>query len=308
MIKLYCLMGFIAGMVLASSVQGQVFLTNRLAAYYPLNGNVNDASGNGNNGTNYGATFTTNRFGTANSALLFNGTTSYVNFGNVSFLNGATQATWNFWINTKQTPSLGPSVVRKDDAWIPLQGGDDPIEQTWRTPLWFANGTQSYVVYGSLTNMTDGNWHMITATFNQSSFGFFIDGTPITPVTQTYPLSTTLATSTNPFTLGAAIDTGGEFFSGLLSDLSIYNRALSTNEVQELYQFESGAAQLVSASPVLLLNTSNLVVGGSYQIQTSGDLTNWTNYGVPFLATSTNAPQFVSVSGLQGFFRILPAQ
>jgi hypothetical protein len=29
-----------------------------LVAYYPFNGNANDASGNGNNGTVYGATLT----------------------------------------------------------------------------------------------------------------------------------------------------------------------------------------------------------------------------------------------------------
>jgi hypothetical protein len=33
-------------------------LTTGLVAYYPFNGNANDASGNGNNGTVYGATLT----------------------------------------------------------------------------------------------------------------------------------------------------------------------------------------------------------------------------------------------------------
>src|SRR5207248_1316313 len=33
----------------------QSFLTNGLVAYYPLNGNANDTSGNGNNGTLVGA-------------------------------------------------------------------------------------------------------------------------------------------------------------------------------------------------------------------------------------------------------------
>ena len=38
-------------------------LNNGLVAYYPFNGNANDASGNGNNGTVNGATLTTDRFG-----------------------------------------------------------------------------------------------------------------------------------------------------------------------------------------------------------------------------------------------------
>lgn len=39
---------------LAVQVQAQSFLTNGLVAYYPFNGNANDATGNGNNGVMHG--------------------------------------------------------------------------------------------------------------------------------------------------------------------------------------------------------------------------------------------------------------
>ena len=42
--------------------------TNGLVGYWPFNGNANDESGNGNNGTVNGATLTTDRFGNSNSA------------------------------------------------------------------------------------------------------------------------------------------------------------------------------------------------------------------------------------------------
>jgi len=48
--------------------------TNGLVAYYLFNSNANDGTVNANNGTVYGATLTTNRFGVANSAYKFNGT------------------------------------------------------------------------------------------------------------------------------------------------------------------------------------------------------------------------------------------
>ena len=51
---------------------------NGLVAYYPFNGNANDASGNGNNGTVYGATLTADRFGSVASAYEFNGTNAYI--------------------------------------------------------------------------------------------------------------------------------------------------------------------------------------------------------------------------------------
>jgi hypothetical protein len=47
--------------------------TNGLVGYWPFNGNANDISGNGNNGTVNGATLTTDRFGNTNSAYSFDG-------------------------------------------------------------------------------------------------------------------------------------------------------------------------------------------------------------------------------------------
>ena len=47
--------------------------TNGLVGWWPFNGNANDESGNGNNGTVNGATLTTDRFGNANKAYSFDG-------------------------------------------------------------------------------------------------------------------------------------------------------------------------------------------------------------------------------------------
>jgi len=53
--------------------------TDGLILYFPFNGNANDESGNGNNGTVYGATLTADRFGSASSAYDFNGVNAYIN-------------------------------------------------------------------------------------------------------------------------------------------------------------------------------------------------------------------------------------
>ena len=50
--------------------------TEGLIAHYPFNGNANDESGYGNDGTVNGATLTEDRFGKSNSAYIFNGTSS----------------------------------------------------------------------------------------------------------------------------------------------------------------------------------------------------------------------------------------
>ena len=53
--------------------QASADLNDGLIAYYPFNGNANDESGNGNDGTVNGATLTNDRFGNEDSAYSFDG-------------------------------------------------------------------------------------------------------------------------------------------------------------------------------------------------------------------------------------------
>ena len=79
--------------------------TNGLVSYWGFNGNANDASGNAHNGTVNGATLTTDRFGNANSAYSFNGSTSYISVPHNAAFN-MQQATWNVWVKIS-TASTG---------------------------------------------------------------------------------------------------------------------------------------------------------------------------------------------------------
>jgi hypothetical protein len=64
---------FILAVLCSTGLYAQVNLGNGLLAYYPFNGNTNDASGNGNNATNFGASLTTDQGGNPNSAYYFDG-------------------------------------------------------------------------------------------------------------------------------------------------------------------------------------------------------------------------------------------
>jgi hypothetical protein len=53
------------------------------------------------------------------------------------------------------------------------------------------------------------------------------------------------------------------------------------------------------------LNFTHRVVGGHDQLQSSASLSNWSNYGTPFVATVANAPQYVAVTNTEMYFRVL---
>jgi hypothetical protein len=68
----------IAYVLFGINIKAQIDLNNGLVAYYPFNGNANDESGNGKNGTVSGAVLTSDRFGNLISAYIFDGTNDYI--------------------------------------------------------------------------------------------------------------------------------------------------------------------------------------------------------------------------------------
>ncbi len=68
--------------IFCSASFSQIDLDNGLVAYYPFNGNANDASGNGNNAVFNNATLTSDRLGVPNSAYYFNGVDNYIRIPN----------------------------------------------------------------------------------------------------------------------------------------------------------------------------------------------------------------------------------
>jgi hypothetical protein len=74
--------------------------TNGLVGYWGFNGNANDQSGNGNNGTVNGATLTTDRFGNSNSAYSFDGN-DFIEIADNPTLNFTTQFSLSINIKIK---------------------------------------------------------------------------------------------------------------------------------------------------------------------------------------------------------------
>lgn len=105
---------------LTSRAQTNGFITNGLIAYYPLDGTANDESGFGNNGTVFGASLTTDRFGVPGRAYYFNGTNDYI-LANVPTLpTGAAPRSASLWARAQPPSPLAGMLV----WWGCTNGGD----------------------------------------------------------------------------------------------------------------------------------------------------------------------------------------
>jgi hypothetical protein len=281
----------IVGIFIAANSHAQTFLTNGLVAYYPFNGNANDEVGT-NDGTVFAATLTSDRFGNPNHAYSFNGTNSYIQCPDTGLPSGNAPRTVTFWMNVSDFANTYPFSYGMDGA----------------TNAFFAYvNTSSRIAVGKSgggdtpSRAISGNvWLHIAITYSNSICTLYVNGANPAQAVRYY--GTTLAGN---FYIGRYLGGFPPTFYGVIDDVRVYNRALSSQEVSSLYQYESQTtiALIKAVKPMF----SNLYIGTNYQLQVSADLSAWTNQGSPFIATNSTMiyPQYFDVDNWnQHFFRL----
>jgi hypothetical protein len=193
--------------------------TNGLVGWWPFNGNANDESGNGNNGTVNGATLTTDRNGNSGKAYSFDGVDDYIKTSNISFANNV-DYTISLWVNLSVAYSSGypqhyliSNAVLSNGAYLNTDYDENQFG---------CNSTFS-------TN-TIGNWHHYLAVKSGNNYTLLIDN--ITIGTQSN-CNTNFRNGFPLFFGNSSINT--EFTNGKIDDIAIYNRALTQQEVTALY-------------------------------------------------------------------------
>jgi uncharacterized delta-60 repeat protein len=222
------------------------FLWEGLLAYYPFNGDANDASGNGNNGTPLNTQFTIDRFGAANAALAFNGiktsSGSMLLLTNPLF-NLGQDYTVNFWFKANTLPQqcglfnglntgsgIGMGFDNNAPGYIVCNIG--PGNAYW-TEVYHHGLKQDYQA---------GQWYSLSLTKSGSVYSIYIDG--LLEDVQTISAAAGYDFSFEPL-IGAYDQAGDDVFNGAIDDVRIYDRALSSAEVQQLYVFESPSQVVV---------------------------------------------------------------
>ena len=73
---------------------------NGLVGWWPFNGNANDESGNGNDGTVNGATLSSDRFGNGDKSFIYDGLNDWIVVSNPQNLpTGNSNRTFSCWFN-----------------------------------------------------------------------------------------------------------------------------------------------------------------------------------------------------------------
>lgn len=200
-------------------------LNNGLGAYYNLDGNANDSSGNGNNGIVSGATQVAGKVG---EGYLFNGSGDNIAVSSSPSVKLTAAATINFWVNANDTSGAG--IVSKRG----------PVNEY---QVYYYQGQMVVLFWGlsnigvfSNSNPVIGSWEMWTATYDGTAIRLYKNGV----------LDASVASSGNIDSAAGDLWLGNDHYghslNGVLDDVRIYSRALSAAEVQELYNYDIAAS------------------------------------------------------------------
>jgi len=262
-------------------------ITNGLQAYYTFNNNANDESGNGIDGTTYNTIPTEDRYSNPNSAFSFDGATSYIDLGDNDNLNPHLgDITISAWV--KKGILEQHSRIYSKGTHGGSQPGYDLMFYGWSGPTpaagIFSAGGHEHIVYSD-NPITDLLWHHYAVVISRSStISLYVDGIL---QNQTIDISEhateDIGANTYNASIGASYSAWGnpgfinEFLNGSIDEVAIYNRSLSSDEVQIL-----SSPSLMAGSSVINYNTATDILlhhsqnGVSYQLKINGN-----NLGAP---------------------------
>jgi hypothetical protein len=206
--------------------------SNGLVAWWPFSGNAIDSSGNGNNGTVNGATLTTDRNGQANKAYSFDGVNDFITSG------------------TNGIPSTGSLSV---SVWAYFYQNNGIAE-------YLCLGSGSSTSWGAFAGTDWNGSPYLALNYGRGCSGSGISNVAVSPLLNTWQHIVYVSTgvgglckvylngnyvgqSNNGSTGGCSnaniyfgVDIfGPNFINCILDEIGIWNRALSQQEITDLY-------------------------------------------------------------------------
>ena len=202
-----------------------------LVAAYSFNegsgSTVTDVSGHNITGTISGAAWTAGgRYG---NALVFNGSTSFVDLGNPAALQLTGSMTIEAWINATANPPDDGQIVAKsnDTSGWQFKTSPDTGPHTFGMGL---RGSSGLVQRYSSTVRSLNTWYHVAGVYNAAAgtLDTYVNGN-IANGTLSGVIPASQLNSTVNVNIGRR--TGGYYFNGIIDEIRIYNRALSQAEV-----------------------------------------------------------------------------
>lgn len=217
-------------------------LEDDLLAFFPFDGSLKDNGPDQVEAVNQGnVTFDgVDRNGQANSVAVFDGSSIIIIPDNETFNFHSNDFSISCWLKTTHTEKMmiwqesGAGGSRDNQAWLRI--GDNSSDRVIRFDTEDGGGG-NIINYGDgpATAVSDGEWHHIVCVREGGTTRLYVDGEMKEEMIKGTPKDVSNA---GDFKIGGQEGPAGDYhtyFTGLIDDLSVYNKALSDEEVAALY-------------------------------------------------------------------------
>jgi hypothetical protein len=211
-----------------------------LVAWWPLNGDALDASGNGHNGTVFNATTSSGRHGEASRAYFFNGSNAYIQVPDAHDLELSNDFSIAVWFRSSPdsdtSDTSGDVLISKHvsgsndgKSWAMFLAAIFPsTNSVWFQPPWNISAAHS-------GQTLKNSWVHSVFTYNDTTknWSFYKNGNIDASGTQALDIADTAFT----LLIGAENASTGvrSFLRGDIDDIKVFDRALTSDEAWFLY-------------------------------------------------------------------------
>ncbi len=220
-------------------------LAQGLVGYWPFCGNALDESGNNNHGTVNGASLTTDRFGNAGSAYGFDGVNDRIEINNNPVFNQGPISV-SAWVRVNNIGFY--DLITKDG-----QGNPNTRQWTLQTnnklPRFGAFSNNGEFTLDGQDTLVSQKWVHLVGVYSLTEVKIFQNGIQVGSL----PMTGILAQGLEPLRFGGNV-VQSNYFDGSLDDIAIWNRALTPQEIQQVYN--QGICQTsITVTDTLLIHT-----------------------------------------------------
>lgn len=212
-------------------------LADDLVSYYSFDVDADDDYGS-NDGTVTGATLTTSDGGKIDEAYSFDGTDDYVSVSSSLGIDGSSDVSYSLWIKPDSLATgTYPAFFSRQTAVESVEyriryDVDTHLLRFWRIKSGVGNTGYTY----SITLSTD-TWYYLTLTYDGSNVRGYVAGSYVGLGAS----SGNGNSLTEGFFIGSG-QTGSSEFDGIVDEVGVWERALNSTEISDLYNSGDGLA------------------------------------------------------------------
>lgn len=248
---------------LAGKYKVQSTVPDNLVAWYSGDGNPNDLQG-ANNGTLENGAGTGN--GKVGQGFQFDGVDDQITVPHNANQNGGTNLTIESWINPSSLPH-GATILQKRTSgnvggyvFEPTQAIGGGNTTNGLSFVIMIGGSYQFL-FTPANVLTTNAWQHVAATYDGAFMRIYVNGVEVANKPQTG----TIDASTAPVVIGRNAVSSAAFQGGI-DEIALYNRALSANEIRDIYSVGNGGKYKLVSNPTV----ANKVKTGEAEITFGG--------------------------------------